>query len=161
MTNRISVQSTHPWRVRPGMGIAPVAIPVRFQSTHPWRVRLLEPSNKGWQDTDFNPRTREGCDISTSWKSWRTAYFNPRTREGCDSVLDRRVTGLRIISIHAPVKGATHVPAFKRYYFINISIHAPVKGATLTNNYNISIESKISIHAPVKGATSTWNSLEE
>ena len=41
------------------------------------------------------------------------SYFNPRTREGCD--------GFCVYSI-------------KRHYII--SIHAPVKGATLDKKYN-------------------------
>ena len=36
-------------------------------------------------------------------------YFNPRTREGCDANLkDTKIDGT-LISIHAPVKGATVV----------------------------------------------------
>ncbi len=54
----------------------------------------------------FNPRTCERCDLAegTNWAS--KAYFNPRTCERCDdaaSVPD----GIIVISIHAPVKGAT------------------------------------------------------
>ena len=33
--------------------------------------------------------------------------FNPRTREGCDIFLETVDFKIRIISIHAPVKGAT------------------------------------------------------
>ena len=33
--------------------------------------------------------------------------FNPRTREGCDGVTDDVGVWLDVISIHAPVKGAT------------------------------------------------------
>ena len=55
--------------------------------------------------------------------------FNPRAREGRDDTVP---FGLYrgIVSIHAPVKGAT-------CYFLltlmrnNVSIHAPVKGATV------------------------------
>ena len=35
----------------------------------------------------------------------------------------------RLVSIHAPVKGATY-PAPEGYYKGKVSIHAPVKGAT-------------------------------
>jgi len=79
-----------------------------------------------------------------------------------------------MISIHAPVKGATQLQHFDHHLDI-ISIHAPVKGATRrwrslrqahrdfnpraregrdldleTGEFNIG---DISIHAPVKGAT--------
>ncbi len=36
-----------------------------------------------------------------------------------------------VISIHAPVKGATHLK-MKESHLFAISIHAPVKGATYT-----------------------------
>ena len=54
--------------------------------------------------------------------------FNPRSREGSDN-LAARASGLPVISIHAPAKGAT-------FFFLpilahsSISIHAPAKGAT-------------------------------
>ena len=57
-----------------------------------------------------------------------------------------------IISIHAPVKGAT-CDARKKYNVpAMISIHAPVKGATMHGLGNDFVF-LISIHAPVKGAT--------
>ena len=77
------------------------------------------------------------------------------------------------ISIHAPVKGATHIFGHisKEHWYFNprsregsdlneakkrfkydISIHAPVKGATLYREL-VTLPSGISIHAPVKGAT--------
>ena len=56
-----------------------------------------------------------------------------------------------VISIHAPVKGAT-LAAGDRIHRRGISIHAPVKGATQQSCLEPSIQG-ISIHAPVKGAT--------
>ena len=38
--------------------------------------------------------------------------FNPRTREGCDILLTQRMTQPLLISIHAPVKGATGLRLF-------------------------------------------------
>ena len=78
--------------------------------------------------SNFNPRTRVGCDRhwiiilrriirfqSTHprrvrhlypYQQYPESYFNPRTHAGCDYVL--RDTGWRtIISIHAPTQGAT------------------------------------------------------
>ena len=54
----------------------------------------------------FNPRSREGSDLhqSTSFRCRR--YFNPRSREGSDVDTKYKIPQ-RIISIHAPVKGAT------------------------------------------------------
>ena len=57
-----------------------------------------------------------------------------------------------MISIHAPVKGATRRPASIPVIGERISIHAPVKGATLIDRGGVGVLA-ISIHAPVKGAT--------
>ena len=66
-----------------------------------------------------------------------------------------------VISIHAPVKGATSVQGFAgAYRKDHISIHAPVKGATRVNSLFKELGFQISIHAPVKGATcqnEPWN----
>ena len=56
---------------------------------------------------DFNPRTREGCDSSVLRARRTVSDFNPRTREGCDDPKDREAVHQAMISIHAPVKGAT------------------------------------------------------
>jgi len=54
----------------------------------------------------FNPRTREGCDGEWPYRHGDTENFNPRTREGCD-LKTVPTSDLVVISIHAPVKGAT------------------------------------------------------
>ncbi len=59
----------------------------------------------------------------------------------------------RLISIHAPVKGATQGD-IKNITIDAISIHAPVKGATRCRADAPTNADMISIHAPVKGATS-------
>ena len=56
-----------------------------------------------------------------------------------------------MISIHAPVQGATTAFAVSCSMFC-ISIHAPVQGATLIEE-NKCTKELISIHAPVQGAT--------
>ena len=57
-------------------------------------------------------------------------YFNPRTREGCDQAILRLRSAAILISIHAPVKGATCKKLISSDGEVQISIHAPVKGAT-------------------------------
>ena len=57
--------------------------------------------------TYFNPRTREGCDLARFSCRRLLFYFNPRTREGCDYGRERYPLFHPLISIHAPVKGAT------------------------------------------------------
>ena len=58
---------------------------------------------------------------------------------------------LQIISIHAPVRGATAAYCRERNSGI-ISIHAPVRGATC-RPMGEGLTLFISIHAPVWGAT--------
>ncbi len=58
----------------------------------------------------------------------------------------------RLVSIHAPVKGATN--NLRSYQGLHqVSIHAPVKGATPVQG-DFGLDGSVSIHAPVKGATS-------
>ncbi len=80
-------------------------IDIQFQSTHPRRVRPIECSIC-FSSSDFNPRTREGCDYNIDVKMNVIFYFNPRTREGCDKA-NSLPPSEKIISIHAPAKGAT------------------------------------------------------
>ena len=77
-------------------------------------------------------------------------YFNPRSREGSDEK-PFIIAVIRVISIHAPVKGATWRHRVLQI-ILTISIHAPVKGATPVG-YLYHHDRQISIHAPVKGAT--------
>ena len=78
---------------------------------------------------DFNPRTREGCDLQSGHIRHISGHFNPRTREGCDKTFSCFLLSCFRISIHAPVKGATSTGSLSSA-FHDISIHAPVKGAT-------------------------------
>ena len=121
---------------------------------------------------NFNPRTREGCDIFAVLKlawigfqsthPWRVRqkfqkliefldYFNPRTREGCDLLDTGILTKEELFQSTHPWR----VRRARRYnlaHGLPISIHAPVTGATTWLCNSLS-RWKISIHAPVKGAT--------
>ena len=69
-------------------------------------MRLGSPFPPVGVPPDFNPRTREGCDLVLDGHARRITNFNPRTREGCDKLTE--VESVEVyISIHAPVKGAT------------------------------------------------------
>ena len=59
---------------------------------------------------DFNPRSREGSDLVMMCHGGRIQHFNPRSREGSDQA-DCTVPEVFLISIHAPVKGATCIDA--------------------------------------------------
>ena len=55
---------------------------------------------------NFNPRSREGSDITIYRIAHRRSHFNPRSREGSDEIWQCK-DGRSDISIHAPAKGAT------------------------------------------------------
>ena len=122
---------------------------------------------------DFNPRSREGSDRPTRLLTTGQTYFNPRSREGSDPAGRIRCQDQHVISIHAPVKGATSLRKRQEIHHADfnprsregsdqcepgaaepgmISIHAPVKGATAPV-LGKGLKNVISIHAPVKGAT--------
>ena len=78
--------------------------------------------------------------------------FNPRTREGCDLNLCLFEFGQFFISIHAPARGATG-PQDGFDLYAAISIHAPARGATSACDLRSPRRIVISIHAPARGAT--------
>ena len=114
----------------------------KFQSTHPRGVRLQAPLVRP-DAVDFNPRTREGCDIIcpsgqkpsgkfqsthprgvrpsiTRWTGTAMQNFNPRTREGCDhSSIKAKGLGWPFQSTHPrgvrqkKLKGTTTHPKFQ------------------------------------------------
>ena len=101
-------------------------------------------------DQDFDPRTREGCDMHRLQRVPRSADFNPRTREGCDVGIRPRLAQ-RLVSIHAPARGATFTRSRKLVLRGFQSTH-PMRGATCTG-CNVYRDRLISIHAPARGAT--------
>ena len=102
---------------------------------------------------DFNPHTREGCDIPAPQITVAAGGdFNPHTREGCDAVQLYVRPAFESISIHTPVKGVTRRVRASRNHNALISIHTPVKGVTLLP-LSLPEAVLISIHTPVKGVT--------
>ena len=78
--------------------------------------------------------------------------FNPRSRVGSDEDEVGGGTALIVVSIHAPVWGATDT--FKSLGLgVGVSIHAPVWGATPAVGGTEPARHPVSIHAPVWGAT--------
>ena len=77
----------------------------------------------------FNPRAREGRDLSRSIRAQNLTCFNPRAREGRDLISVQIAFHELRVSIHAPARGATSVARPCQRQFI-VSIHAPARGAT-------------------------------
>ena len=193
-------QSTLPRRER--LHVLPVPLfNAEFQSTLPRRERRLHAGFHGrrqvisihapakgatsarwfpWSSpSHFNPRSREGSDISQAQllQDWRISTTLPRRERRCaggpravgvyfQSTLPRRErhcrpttstrdklfqSTLREGSDANRQKGAT-LPSLLSQRKRGISIHAPVKGATYYRTDKRDQE-EISIHAPVKGAT--------
>ena len=69
---------------------------------------------------DFNPRSREGSDISWMISKSNLFDFNPRSREGSDNIAWLYYWNIPSISIHAPARGATqftvHRKMFRTYF---------------------------------------------
>ena len=166
-------QSTHPRGVRPLIGTQS-ARERRFQSTHPRGVR---PPACGWcgsASSDFNPRTREGCDKDTGPACRPSPRFQSTHPRGVRLRLGITSNIQPCISIHAPARGAT-LPSMRLIHSASISIHAPARGAThgkssahvvgcifqsthprggrLSRNKRQRNQRNISIHAPARGAT--------
>lgn len=47
------------------------------------------------------------CDATAIARTWRRPRFHPRAREGRDDVGEQHLAVPALVSIHAPVKGAT------------------------------------------------------
>ena len=120
-----------------------------FQSTRPRGARRAFSSIKN-PSCSFNPRAREGRDISGADDDPRLRCFNPRAREGRDEKT-RFFLQPCLVSIHAPARGATpddasdpNMPEFQsarprgarrgvfpaKRAMTQVSIHAPARGAT-------------------------------
>ncbi len=117
--------------------------PVQGATTIVYKFKISIPN--------FNPRSRVGSDPQAMLRHFYRCYFNPRSRVGSDLIfllvpciimgfqstlpcrerLEDCEYGIKkyLISIHAPVQGATTLHQTWCIIYI-ISIHAPVQGAT-------------------------------
>ncbi len=122
-----SFQSTRPWgarhmakvgrpagdgfnpRARGGRDCTSVPSPFTslFQSTRPWGARPLSLALLPRMPS-FNPRARGGRDAPCGWQSsMPCSCFNPRARGGRDVKKLQSYEQRILVSIHAPVGGAT------------------------------------------------------
>jgi len=74
----------------------------------------------------FNPRAREGRDSSSSsFLMGKPSSFNPRAREGRDMMgFVVKASGV-LVSIHAPVKGATYHSSRQEQVFLQFQSTRP------------------------------------
>ena len=99
----------------------------------------------------FNPRARAGRDRLRKEPDGDRKCFNPRARAGRDR---RRISCLGVMSCFNPRAraGRDVTPPEKAMPAMIVSIHAPVRGATLHCAFCV-FRDLVSIHAPVRGAT--------
>ena len=101
-----------------------------FQSTLPCGERHANCERCGRPVNRFNPRSRAGSDTNVlGLPILGTSKFQSTLPCG-----ERRTTHIipftrREVSIHAPVRGATHIHNYLQFVIL-VSIHAPVRGAT-------------------------------
>ena len=102
-----------------------------FQSTLPRRERPTE-AWKMFDLQDFNPRSREGSDLTSAFKNKYKNDFNPRSREGSDYP---EFTG-RLLNMHFNPRSREGSDEKRPHRFdrLRISIHAPAKGATVSTS---------------------------
>ena len=79
---------------------------ILFQSTLPREERHYSWS-KSQITNDFNPRSHERSDNERRTQSSKRWNFNPRSHERSDPAHSGSPLNSRIISIHAPTRGAT------------------------------------------------------
>ena len=78
------------------------------------------------------------------------AFQSTRPR-GARRHIIRQIREVRVVSIHAPARGATTF-FYSQGQCFEVSIHAPARGATRTHDSGHALQ-EVSIHAPARGAT--------
>ena len=86
-----------------------------FQFTLPRGERRAVKHNSYSVFTGFNSRSREGSDCPRTRNFYTTCRFNSRSREGSDIILVRPIPLLKVVSIHAPARGATSCSQYYSY----------------------------------------------
>ncbi len=86
----------------------------------------------------FNSRTHVGCDLISTTIQLSYTSFNSRTHVGCDRFSTSYGTDTRIVSIHAPMWGAT-LYLWQAPRTPQVSIHAPMWGATQAFFFALSV----------------------
>ena len=124
-----------------------------FQSTHLHEVRCQRPLEQRLS-CHFNPRTYTRCDRCVDVEQCHRIISIHAPTRGAMCTADP-CTQAHIISIHAPTRGA--IDAFSSGADIDfISIHAPTRGAMPLRLAELAID-VISIHAPTRGAMTVEN----
>src|SRR5690606_33873887 len=107
-----------------------------------------------WQNepgsTGFNPRTREGCDVTPVARKVMAAGFNPRTREGCDQAIQHRTHPLNVFQSTHP-RRVRPFSRLQRSLWLRFQSTHP-RRVRPGVAYAGTRSNSVSIHAPAKGA---------
>ena len=145
--SRTMFQSTRPRGARPVFGRAGGSAGA-FQSTRPRGARLLSLTSDTAK-TRFQSTRPRGARHNPAGGGGDSGGFNPRAREGRD-LHETRLFISTAVSIHAPARGATFVPANRRASAAFQSTRP--RGARLRAAAHAALPA-VSIHAPARGAT--------
>ncbi len=121
-----------------------------FQSTLPRRERRTKTGNS-FKVYHFNPRSREGSDVTVRKKKWNLYIFQSTLPRRERLIPSGFMSFASTFQSTLPRRERPSLTLICPVLFI-ISIHAPAKGAT-NESKSCGNDIKISIHAPAKGAT--------
>ena len=141
----VEFQSTRPHGARLALGYE-ISGNEEFQSTRPHGARPLSAGTLSSRPS-FNPRARTGRDRGGTRTPWRSSRFNPRARTGRDLAPVMLWRSLRRFQSTRPHGARRLVPRLRPKPKM-VSIHAPARGAT-----GAAWPDAVSIHAPARGAT--------
>ena len=131
-------------------------IPNLFISIHaPAWGATVGVSGGGILDIDFNPRSRVGSDMSTSFLPSKEGYFNPRSRVGSDLSCSETILSRYNFNPRSRV-GSDDTGEDEPVTKIVFQSTLP-RGERLDNDPRLKGRIKISIHAPAWGATDGGN----
>ena len=102
----LQFQSTHPCGVRRLIELT-TCLSAMFQSTHPCGVRLRCLRHGTRQNAGFNPRTPAGCDAAQNSLPPRGRRFQSTHPCGVRQRSSLVTSYKHMVSIHAPLRGAT------------------------------------------------------
>ena len=143
-------QSTHPCGVRQIL-VVRITFLGMFQTTHPWGVGRMFRQHLFKIFRGFNPRTPAGCD---SWPK-RPRLPRPRFQSthpcGVRPIAALKCSAALGVSIHAPLRGATHCRAQVCGGTRGFNPRTPA-GCDL-KLFVLCLDIRVSIHAPLRGAT--------
>ncbi len=101
-------------------------------------------------DRYFNPRTRTGCDINTDYVELSVTLFQSTHPHGVRRQRVAKHATVRVISIHAPARGATWR---LRCLSDRLNFNPRTRTGCDIKDENEAKLALISIHAPARGAT--------